>query len=208
MGGSKTVTYLDDNLIGIYRLLNPTSFPVFLQSNLQIAAAQPVNFEDVHYLQQQDHAFLCSLSEKDKQLDIDCESVLSDLRINLDSCDLDIAQRQKLCKFLAQNRSIFAKDLSELGKTEMHYHTIHTKDDKVVSSAPYHQSPQMRAELERQLEEMERHGIIEESTSPFHSPVVLVKKSNNEFRFCVDFRALNRITEPIQFLTCQIFLTF
>lgn len=91
----------------------------------------------------------------------------------------------------------------------MHYHTIHTKDDKVVSSAPYHQSPQMRAELERQLEEMERHGIIEESTSPFHSPVVLVKKRNNEFRFCVDFRALNRITEPIplQFLTCQIFLT-
>lgn len=66
MGGSKTVTYLDDNHIGIYKLLNPTSLPVFLQSNLQIAAAQPVNFEDVYYLQQQDHAFLCSLSEKDK----------------------------------------------------------------------------------------------------------------------------------------------
>ena len=54
-------------------------------------------------------------------------------------------------------------------------------------------------QLERQLEKMERHGIIEESTSPFHSPVVLVKKRNNEFRFCVDFRALNRITEPISF---------
>ena len=76
VGGSKTVTYLDDNHMGIYRLLNPTSLPVYLKSNLQIAAAQLVNFEDVHYLQQQDPAFLCSLSEKDKQLDIDCESVL------------------------------------------------------------------------------------------------------------------------------------
>lgn len=78
----------------------------------------------------------------------------------------------------------------------MHYHTIRTKGDKVVSSAPYRQSPQMRAELERQLDEMEKHGIIEESTSPFYSPVVLVK---NEYRFCVDFRALNRITEPMSF---------
>ena len=199
VAGGRTVTYLDDNQIGIYRVLNPTNLPVYLKCNLQIAAAQPVNFEDVHCLQQQEPAFLFSLSENNKQFDEDYESILSDIGIELDSCDLDSVQRQQLCKFLAQNRNIFAKDLSELGKTNMHYHTIHTKGDKVVSSAPYRQSPQMRAELERQLDEMEAHGIIEESTSPFHSPVVLVKKRNNEYRFCVDFRALNRITEPMSF---------
>lgn len=57
----------------------------------------------------------------------------------------------------------------------------------------------MSVELERQIDELGKHGIIEESTSPFHSPVVLVKKRNNEYRFCVDFGALNRITQPMSF---------
>ncbi|MGL5708984.1 MAG: reverse transcriptase domain-containing protein, partial [Aeromonas sp.] len=37
-------------------------------------------------------------------------------------------------------------------------------------------------------------GIIEEATSPFNSPVVMVKKTNGKYRFCVDFRKLNDIT--------------
>ena len=57
----------------------------------------------------------------------------------------------------------------------------------------------MRAELDSQLEEMKRHGIIEESTSPWHSPVVMVKKPNNEWRFCVDYRKLNAVTEIMSF---------
>ncbi|CAC5410619.1 unnamed protein product [Mytilus coruscus] len=49
---------------------------------------------------------------------------------------------------------------------------------KPISAAPYRQSPQMRRELDKQLDEMQRYNIIEESTSPWHSPVVLVKKRN------------------------------
>jgi hypothetical protein len=90
----------------------------------------------------------------------------------------------------------------------MHYHTIHTKENKTVSSAPYRQTPHMCAELDKQLNEMERHGTIEESTSPFHSPVVLVKKKNNEYRFCVDFRALSHITEQMSFPITHIFDIF
>ena len=57
----------------------------------------------------------------------------------------------------------------------------------------------MRAELERQLEDMQKQGIIEESNSVWHSPVVMVKKPNNEWRFCVDYRKLNAVTEPMSF---------
>lgn len=63
-------------------------------------------------------------------------------------------KQQQLYKCLRQNRDIFTKDLSELG---MHYDTVHTKRDKVVSLAPYRQSRQMHAKIEIRLDEMERH---------------------------------------------------
>jgi hypothetical protein len=37
-------------------------------------------------------------------------------------------------------------------------------------------------------------GVIEMSDSPYSSPIVLVAKKDNTFRFCVDFRKLNSIT--------------
>lgn len=37
-------------------------------------------------------------------------------------------------------------------------------------------------------------GIIEPSTSPYTSPIVIVKKKDVYKRFCIDIRAINRIT--------------
>lgn len=58
----------------------------------------------------------------------------------------------------------------------------------------------MRRVLDAQLDDYLEADIIEESSSPYHAPVVLVKKgSSNEYRFCVDFRKLNQQTIPISF---------
>ena len=42
-------------------------------------------------------------------------------------------------------------------------------------------------------------GIIQESVSPWSSPVVLVKKKNDQLRFCVDFRTVNQVTRKDSF---------
>jgi len=51
--------------------------------------------------------------------------------------------------------------------------------------------------MQKQVDDMLKSGIIEESDSPWSSPALLVKKSSGEFRFVTDFRQVNKLTKPV-----------
>jgi hypothetical protein len=64
---------------------------------------------------------------------------------------------------------------------------------------PYRYAPNLKDEIEKQVADMLDAGLIQHSTSPFCSPVLLVKKKATSYRLCVDYRHLNAITLKGQF---------
>ena len=56
---------------------------------------------------------------------------------------------------------------------------------------PYRYPQLQKDELERQCALMLALGIIPISTSSFSVPVLLVRKSDDTWRFCIGYRALN-----------------
>lgn len=59
---------------------------------------------------------------------------------------------------------------------------------------PYRYPPKLKDEIEQQVQEMLSQGLIRHSHSPFSSPVLLVRKKDGGYRFCVDFCHLNALT--------------
>ncbi|XP_026429283.1 uncharacterized protein LOC113325298 [Papaver somniferum] len=91
-------------------------------------------------------------------------------------------------------KDVFATPTS-LPPTRLHDHRIPLLPDSApVNVRPYRYSHFQKDEIEKIVLELKQVGFIRPSSSPFSSPVSMVRKKDGSWRMCVDYRALNKLT--------------
>jgi len=105
--------------------------------------------------------------------------------------DIQPAQKVILKQFLEKELPMF--DLVQ-GPTKNVSHRIRLKEDTPIKQRYRPLNPAMQQVVNRELDKMLAEGVVEPSNSPWSSPIVIVPKKNNEYRFCVDYRKVNSVS--------------
>ena len=106
---------------------------------------------------------------------------------------------EKAKRFVNEQSSIFEEPNSKTGRTEVIKHKINTGSAQPIRQPPRRLPVARYQEVEALVEGMLKDEVIEESCSPWSSPVVLVTKKDGSTRFCVDYRKLNDVTKKDSF---------
>jgi dUTPase len=123
----------------------------------------------------------------------DSDTVFLD-QFNLGSLDLPDDNITALSKLLLEHKSGFACEKMDLGRTSIVKHRIDLSDEVPFKDRARRVPPALYDEVRKHLKEMLAANVIRESSSPWASNVVLVRKKDNTLRFCIDFRRLNNRT--------------
>ena len=95
---------------------------------------------------------------------------------------------------------MFNLETDSLPCTNLAEHTITLKENKIINTKSYRPPECHKVEIERQVMDMLNKNIIEESDSPYNSPIWVVPKKidasgKQKWRIVIDFRRLNELTD-------------
>lgn len=147
---------------------------------------QGVNNSDHHYLQISGS----QLNAMKKLEDVWCEVCLYAVETQ-DKMELLLPQIQVI---VDQYPELFAEPTGVPPTRSMTHSIPLLPGTRPFRLRPYRYTPFQKDEIEKQVAHLLKNNMIQVSTSPFASPVLLVKKKTGEWRLCVDFRRLNAYT--------------
>lgn len=118
---------------------------------------------------------------------------------HMELCAIEGGDNTKIPPAIQQLLTEFADIFVEPTKLppfrENHNHKIPLLEGaNPVNQRPYRYALYQKNEIDKMVQDMMKSGTIQPSSSPYASPVVLVKKKDGSWRLCVDYRGLNELT--------------
>ncbi len=167
------------------RLLNPRSEPITVYSGTKVATLEaademPLQVAGV-------------TGAREPKVSAEKQAMLWDMVCKSDT-ELSEAQKQQLFALLLEHADVFASDRNDLGHANAIRHEIDTGTSPPIRQPLRRVPPPGREEMRQLLQDMLQQDVIRPSSSPWASPVVLVKKKDGSKRFCIDYRKVNAVT--------------
>ena len=182
---------------------NPTRYVHTLAANTKLGSVHYQSEEEIVY-QMFAPCHKVAATENDSQEQsikssgedhsVDASVSVDDVILGLVAHIADEHHRLDFLHILQQNRRSFDTSKMARAKTKVH-HTINTSDHLPTSVRPYFKTVQQRKEVQQEVRKLLNQGILQPSSSPWSSPVLLKKKPDGTYRFLVDFRRLNSVTQ-------------
>ena len=120
--------------------------------------------------------------------------------VDMDDASYTPEQRKELEQILENNIQAFSLNDRDTGCTDIICHHVKiTNPRPVYLSYNKAQGADIRKEIDDQTNGMLADGIVVESESPYCCPIVMVRKKYGGWRYCVDLRRINQMTEKVTF---------
>ena len=183
----------DDKGRVLLRCINPTEQPIHLAAGTVVGEWNSVEENDVQVVGDEfgdntEAKIGSGLSQVPGHLQALYEEVCQGVK--------DAGQREGVAQLLNQYQDVFSQGEHDIGLTDLVQHQIPTlPGEGPVKQPPHRLGPEKEAEVQRQVEGLLKRGLIEPAGGAWSSPVVLVRKKDGSWRFCVDYRRVNAITQ-------------
>ena len=176
------------------RLLNPKPYPRLAYRNTLVALCEAVDGLQKILQIVDTNVLLARDSQDENRIQNEpLPPVLKEL-LSKSTDGLNGEQIRALTYLFNEYQDVFATSGSPMGRTSIEQHRIDTGDSRPIKQAPRRLPLHLKEKAEVVVRKMLAKDVIEPSTSPCSSPVVLVRKKDGTKRFCVDYCKVNSVT--------------
>ena len=141
-------------------------------------------------------------TEVDKKFITSPAQIESQRKVKLQNAPMTDEDRSNFKELCNKYTDIFSRSSEDIGHTPLLKMDIDTGDSPPVCQRPYSLPLKHVEWVTKELEILEKAGVISRSVSPWASPIVIVPKKSEPGeppgrRMCVDYRVLNSLLPPV-----------
>ena len=120
-------------------------------------------------------------------------------KVDLSQSCITETQKADFIEFLKTKRAVFSKHDNDIGCIKgMSNRLCDTGDAAPIRKNPYRMPVAQKAALDSEIAKLREAGLIEHApNSEWASPILLVRKKDDTWRLCVDYRSVNAVTKKV-----------